>query len=107
MARPDGAALGDGVSESERRTAVSSLIATYGMWAIGDDYDLANAVERSGRGALLALVSAVDALPESVWEWLAGRESSMPHPSDEYIAVSEITIAADLARVTLNERDRD
>jgi hypothetical protein len=91
------------MTESERRAAVSSLIADFGMWAIGDDYDLGRAVEAAKPEALGALVAAVDALPVPVWEWLAGPEAHAPDPTNEYIAASEITLAADLARVTLRK----
>ena len=93
------------MTESPRHAAVNSLIAEFGMWAIGDDYDLGNAIETSEPEALRALVAAVGTLPDSVWDWLAGPASSAPDPSDEYFAVSEITLAADLARVTLSKLD--
>lgn len=99
----DSGAPGVWMSESERRAAVRSLIADFGAWAIGDDFDLDQAVEESEPETLRALVAAVNALPDSVWEWLAGPETYAPTKSDEYIAVSEITFAADLARVTLSK----
>ena len=52
---------GDGMTESERRAAVSSLIADFGMWAIGDDYDLGRAAEQAEPEALGAPVATVNA----------------------------------------------
>jgi hypothetical protein len=91
------------MSEFERRAAVRSLIAEFGAWAIGDDVDLDQAVDGSEPGALRALVAAVDALPGSVWAWIAGPEAHVPNPSGEYITVSEIAFAAELARVSLSK----
>lgn len=93
------------MTEFERRAAVTYLIGKFGDWAIGDDFELGSAVEEAEPEALRTLVAAVNALPNPVWELLAGPESSAPNPSDEYIAVSEITFAADLARVTLSKPD--
>jgi hypothetical protein len=54
------------MTDSERRAAVSSLIVDFGMWAIGDDYDLGRAVEAAEPEMLGALVAAVDVLPGAV-----------------------------------------
>ncbi|GAA2153844.1 hypothetical protein GCM10009844_38890 [Nocardioides koreensis] len=89
------------MAEDEHDAAVNSLLAGFGGWAIGDDYDLGLAIETANPDSLRQLVEAVGALPDSVWAWLAGSESAAPHPSDAYVAVSEITLAADYARVVL------
>jgi hypothetical protein len=88
------------VSESLRAT-IATLLVNWGDWGIGDDFDRASKLDESDTDSLRRLVAAVDALPDSVWDWLAGPEAESANPSEEYICVTDITMAADVARIRL------
>jgi hypothetical protein len=71
-------------------------------WAIGDDFHREAAVHRATSEDLRVLVAAVDSAGDDFWDWLAGDESFAQPPSDEYIAMTDVSLAADSARVTLS-----
>jgi hypothetical protein len=89
------------VVEQSLREAIAAILTNYGEWAIGDDFDRASKLDESDADALRSLVAAVNALPDSVWDWLAGPEAQSSSPSQEYISVTDITMAADVARIRL------
>lgn len=74
-------------------------------WAIGDDMDRSLKVEQAPREELERLVAAVDgANQEVLYGWLSGAEATSPAPTPEYVAFTCLTMAADEARVTLQQR---
>lgn len=74
-------------------------------WAISDDMDRSLKIENADKEELKALVAAVDAVDSSaLYEWLAGPEASSSTPSPAYLAMTCLTMAADEARVTLQQR---
>ena len=82
------------------------LIALAIRWAIGDDYDREAELERATDQELSALVEGVAAAGHDFWDWLADPESQLSEPSDGYIAMTELSMAADSARVRLAKRRR-
>ena len=72
---------------------------------VGDDYDREALVSAASEAELTSLVSAVDAVSgEDLYEWLAGPESRSATPTQEYVAVTCLTMAADSARLKLGKR---
>jgi hypothetical protein len=80
------------------------LVSLVGRWAIGDDYDREAAVDRASDNELSQLVEAVAAAGHDFWDWLAGPESFTSPSSPEYVAMTEISLAADSARIKLSTR---
>ncbi len=75
------------------------------QWGLGDDYDREAAVSAATEAELAALVSAVEAVPEDdLYGWLAGPESRSKQPTEEYVAMTCMTMAADSARLELARR---
>jgi hypothetical protein len=74
-------------------------------WGVGDDYEREALVSEAATSELEALVSAVDAVPdEAPYGWLAGRESRSDRPTQEYVAVTCLTMAVASARLELGRR---
>jgi hypothetical protein len=70
-------------------------------WGIGDDFDREAAVRAASREELESLVRAVDAIDVEVLSaWLIGPEAR-PDPSDEYLAITNLMMAVDSARLKL------
>ena len=89
-----------GEDHSEVITVLTPLM---GRWAISDDAARAAQVQLASREDLERLVATVDSLPDdALYGWLSGPESYATAPSDDYLAVSAICMAADQARVILN-----
>jgi hypothetical protein len=80
------------------------LIPLAGRWAIGDDYEREAAVDGATDQELRRLVEAVASTGDDFWGWLAGPESFSANPSPEYIALTDLSMAADSARVKLSRR---
>lgn len=79
--------------------AVRPLLALADRWGIGDDYDREVAVESATTEERKALIDAVAAAPDELWDWLAGEESWAMEPNPEYIAVTNMTMAYESARL--------
>lgn len=80
---------------------VRPLLELAAHWGVGDDLDRERMVDDAPRAELEALVAAVDAVPESMYDWLAGPESYSTQPAPEYLAVTCLTMAVDSARMRL------
>ena len=73
-------------------------------WGIGDDYDREAAVETATEKELRYLIDSIQALPdETLYDWLAGSESSSKLPTEEYLAFTCMTMAYDSARTKLTK----
>ena len=73
-------------------------------WGIGDDFERARLVTGAPAFELRALVDAVDAIDDGeLYGWLAGPESLAAQPTPEYIAATNLTMAADQARLLLRD----
>lgn len=80
-----------------------NLIGLAEEWGIGDDYDREAAVHAATEVDLRALVRAIDETADDFWEWLAGPESFAQALSPEYVAMTNLTMAADSARLQLSK----
>jgi hypothetical protein len=77
------------------------------IWGIGDDYDRSALIKQASLDELTAVVNAVDSVPESdLYGWLAGPEALRLGPTPEYVAVSNLTMVADEARIILRRAAR-
>ena len=81
-----------------------ALISMAERWGIGDDYYREQAVDTASVTELEELVRCMDEVDETFWAWLAGPESYAPTPTDEYVTMTDLTMAADSARIVLRER---
>jgi hypothetical protein len=45
----------------------------------------------------------MDETADDFWEWLVGPEADAPSPSPEYIAMTNLTMAADSAKLQLSK----
>jgi hypothetical protein len=79
-----------------------ALLALAERWGIGDDYDREAAVGSASHLELQQLVDAVDGAPDDFWDWLSGPLSDAATPSREYVALTNLTMAADSARLRVD-----
>jgi len=79
------------------------LIGLAERWGISDDYDRERAVHSATEGELRLLVRSIDETDEELWDWLVGPEADAPSPSPEYIAMTNLTMAADSAKLQLTK----
>ena len=87
-------------------SGLAGLIPFAQRWGTGDDFVRSSGVQEAELDDLRAFVDAVDAAKDEVlYGWLAGPESFDPHPSDEYIAFTNMTMAADEARIRLQRAE--
>ncbi len=91
-------------SEGRMPAAVRSdrLLALAEKWGLPDDYEREQRVSEASPEELLDLAHSLDEVDPSLWDWLAGPESYAAEPSDEYVRMTDLTMAVDLARVRLN-----
>ena len=83
---------------------VEVLLPIAARWGISDDVLRAEQVDAANRSELKALVEAVDSVDDdALYGWLEGPESQSAAPSAEYLAVTCLTMAADLARLKFAE----
>lgn len=75
--------------------ALLGLLPLAERWGIGDDVERSLAVEQATADDRQALVTAVVAAPDELWEWLVQGPQSQ-----EWAAFTCMTQAADEARVT-------
>lgn len=83
-------------------SSIAYLLPLAEVWGIGDDLDREAAVESAATDDLRQMVEAVDYAEDlGLYDWLSGDESYADQPSDEYVAITCLTMAADLARPRL------
>jgi hypothetical protein len=83
---------------------VVPLLALADEWGVGDDIERGRKVEAASPDELTALIDAVDAVDDdALYGWLSGDESYSASPSPEYVAITNVTMAADQARVRLGQ----
>jgi len=74
-------------------------------WGIGDDIERTQLVEAATQSDLELLATCLDNVDEeAVFGWLAGPESYLSPPTDEYVAVTNLTMAIDLAVLRLKRQ---
>ncbi|WP_327003893.1 hypothetical protein OHA72_54055 [Dactylosporangium sp. NBC_01737] len=80
-----------------------SLLAPARRWGISDDVFRVDAIDDAAPIELDNLVQAVDGVDlEQIDAWLCGPEGDAGEPANEYVAVSALMMAADLARLRLD-----
>jgi hypothetical protein len=82
-------------------TSLHLLLPMAARWGIGDDYARDCAVESAAKTDLDELVGCLRGHEDAVFEWLEGPESSSPTPSNEYVAMTNLTLAIDYAKSIL------
>lgn len=71
-------------------------------WGIGDDFDRAQLIDEATLDELKEVVAAVDSVEEAdLYGWLSGPEALVLDPSAEYVAVTNLTMVADSARLRI------
>jgi hypothetical protein len=80
------------------------LLALAEEWGLPDDHEREEKVSRATEAELFELAHSLDDVDDSLWEWLAGPESYAAHPSNEYVRVTDLTMAVDLARIRLRAK---
>lgn len=71
-------------------------------WGIGDDFERDTRVHAAKRTQLEELVHSIDAISdEDLYGWLSGPESFNQNPSEEYLAITNLTMAIDSAKLRL------
>jgi hypothetical protein len=81
-------------------TPLVSLIPWAEEWGIGDDHEREQKVARASSKERSELIACIDECSdEDLFGWLAGEESFREFPSREYLAVSNLVMAIDSARL--------
>lgn len=84
--------------------ALVSLVPMAEKWGIGDDFDREAVVSHASREELEALVHCIDDVSDDdLYGWLSGPESFSPNPSQEYLAITCLTMAIDSAKSKLRK----
>ena len=78
------------------------VLAMAEKWGIGDDFEREAAVSNASRAELESLVHCIDDIADAdLYGWLSGPESFSPNPSQEYLAITCLTMAIDSAKLKL------
>ena len=77
--------------------AVVPLLEAAKRWGIADDGYRDEAVELASPMERRTLIAAVAEAPDDLWDWLTGPEADEEVPSEEYVAISCLTMAYELA----------
>jgi hypothetical protein len=75
--------------------SLRSLIPLAEEWGISDDILRVDAVRRATPESIALLKTAVSEHEDPLDEWLAGPAANDPHPSQEYLAFTQMRMAAD------------
>lgn len=67
-------------------------------WGLGDDYDRSTLVEASTASEREELVRSIGPSERDLYAWLAGSESASRNPSEEYVALTNLTLAVEYAK---------
>ena len=82
--------------------ALAPLLPMAEKWGIGDDFEREDTISRASRQELEMLIHCIDSISdEDLYGWLAGPESFSRKPSEEYLAVTCLTMAIDSAKLKL------
>lgn len=74
-------------------------------WGIGDDFERDGALNKASERELEELVHSIDSIAdEDLFDWLSGDESFNANPSPEYLAITNLTMAIDSAKLKLKKR---
>jgi hypothetical protein len=82
--------------------ALISLLPMAEKWGIGDDYEREAVVKNAAVKDLESLIHCIDNISDAdFYDWLSGPESFNPKPSNEYLALTALTMAIDSAKLKL------
>jgi len=85
--------------------ALKTLIPMVEKWGIGDDFEREETLSKAGRQELEELIHCIDEISdEDLFGWLSGKESFNPQPTNEYVALTCLTMAIDSAKVKLKKK---
>ena len=86
---------------------IRPLLSLAARWHIGDDFDREAAVSSVSVTELRELVVALEGREgDFLYEWLAGPEADSQAPSEEYLALTHMTMAADSAKVRMMKKQK-
>lgn len=86
-------------------SALVCLLPFAEKWGIGDDFEREAFVRSANTHELEALVHSIDEVSDDdLFGWLSGEESFNSTPSAEYLAITNLTMAIDSARLKLNKK---
>lgn len=84
--------------------ALAPLIPMAEKWGIGDDVERDEMVKNASNAELDELVHCIDPITDDdLYGWLSGPESFNPEPTDEYLAITCLTMAIDSAKMRLHK----
>ena len=82
--------------------ALQHLLPWVHLFGVTDDGDRAEAIDAADMGQLRGLVDAIQETDdEALFGWLAGSESHSQSPSVEYVRVSALVMAYEVAKLRL------
>ena len=80
--------------------ALVPLLSLADKWGIGDDYEREMLVNTASQEDINELIHCIDHISdEDLYGWLSGPESHNPEPSEEYLAITCLTMAIDSAKL--------
>lgn len=83
---------------------IADLIPIAERWGIADDIERSRAIDGADRRELEELVHCLDQIDtRELEEWLIGLESFREQPSQEYVAITCLTMAIEQARLRLRK----
>lgn len=84
-------------------SSARGLVTLAARWGITDDYRRCEALQGATRSELEELVDRVDNAGSDFYDWLEGDESYSDIPSEGYVVMSALALAADYANVLLKQ----
>lgn len=85
-------------------SALVSLLPMAELWGIGDDFVRENNILKASISELDELIHCIDEISDDdLFGWLAGEESFSKTPSDEYLAITNMTMAIESAKLKLEK----
>lgn len=75
-----------------------SLLPYAERWGVGDDYERSSLVEAASHADQDELIGCIAPCENELFAWLVGPQASSPHPSAEYVALTNLTLAIDYAK---------
>ena len=85
--------------------ALVPLLAMAEKWGIADDFEREEAVAAASRDDLEFLVHSIDNVTDdALFGWLSGEESFNSSPTAEYLAITNLTMAIESAKLKLKKQ---
>ena len=83
-------------------TALVSLVPMAEKWGVGDDFEREELLKNATKEELELLIHSIDEISdEDLYGWLGGPEAKKQSPTQEYLAMTCLTMAIDSANVKL------